>query len=154
MRRSASVACLGAVLVLSAAACRSRIPDASWGDARLSVALLHGGEDERIQAAILLSKRPTPADLWPFVKALGDERWEVRDAAAQGLGRLGDPRALVPLEHSLRDGHWWVRAGAAQALGALGSPRAAPFLRASRADENDAVREAADEALEAVGASP
>jgi hypothetical protein len=62
-------------------------------------------------------RRPpaTPA----LIQALRDEKWEVRQAAAEALGQIGDPQATPALIQALRDEKWLVREAAAKALGKL-----------------------------------
>jgi len=80
--------------------------------------------------------------------ALRDNDSDVRQAAAQALGALGDPQALEPLLRALRDDDSDVRQAAAQALGALGDPQALKPLLRALRDDDSDVRQAAAQALE------
>jgi HEAT repeat protein len=61
----------------------------------------------------------------PLISALRDEDDDVREAAAEALGELGDSRAVKPLISALRDDRYWrVRKAAAEALGEIGDERA------------------------------
>ena len=62
--------------------------------------------------------------------------WEVREAAADALGKLGDTRAVKPLLDALRDEYWPVRKAAASALGEIGDARAVEPLIAALQAEN------------------
>jgi HEAT repeat protein len=80
--------------------------------------------------------------LQPLTAALRDREHDVRGAAAEALGRLGDPRAASALEFALREpvpaGHldeaaaaargWSVRCRIVEALGQVGGEDAARVL--------------------------
>ena len=66
--------------------------------------------------------RPRAADA--LIKALDDDRSEVRAEAAAALGELGDARAIPGLIKRLNDGDQATRQCAAIALGTLRSPEA------------------------------
>jgi HEAT repeat protein len=80
-----------------------------------------------------LVKIGTPA-VPALIQALGDRSENVRRAAAEALGAIGDPQAVPALIQAL--GHetdpfaddWAVRRAAAWALGKLGDPQAVPPL--------------------------
>jgi HEAT repeat protein len=62
---------------------------------------------------------------------------DVRERAAEALGRIGDPRAVDPLIESLKDEDLFVRYFSAKALGETGDPKAIrPLKRARRKKEN------------------
>ncbi len=61
-----------------------------------------------------------PRSFDALVKGLRDQDWSVREAAATGLGQLGDVRAAAELTIALGDEDWGVREAAAVALAALG----------------------------------
>ena len=63
------------------------------------------------------------ADDWLFQRELAylsSPSVEIRCAAIQELGRMGDQRAVEPLRGLLKDRDWNVRFRAVEALGALG----------------------------------
>ena len=74
----------------------------------------------------------TLGDIWQFpeIVELGDENAEIRWAAAEMVGRLGDLRAVEPLVAVLHDSSVEVRRIAAEALGNLGDSRAVEPLLA------------------------
>lgn len=83
-----------------------------------------------------------------LLKALKDDLWEVRQAAAQILGEIKDERAVKPLVlAALRVDNWMVRSAAAEALGKIGNPRALRALTAAMKHRNTAVQKRAAEAL-------
>jgi ParB-like chromosome segregation protein Spo0J len=51
-----------------------------------------------------------------LIQALGDSGWDVRRAAAEALGDLGDPQAIPALIKALGDSGWDVRRAARQAI--------------------------------------
>jgi HEAT repeat protein len=55
----------------------------------------------------------------PLIAALKDKDSDVRKAAAEALGKIGDPRAVEPLIAALKDAEWHVRKAAAKALVSL-----------------------------------
>ena len=75
-------------------------------------------------------------DLRRLRGATHDRRnWEVREAASDALGTLGDKRAVKSLVGALGDEYWPVRRAAAEALGKLGDTRAVePLLAALEAE--------------------
>jgi len=54
-----------------------------------------------------------------LLSALGDWDRDLRQAAAEALGRVADPRAQMPLKLALQDVDPWVQRAAAQSLRAL-----------------------------------
>jgi HEAT repeat protein len=68
-------------------------------------------------AAPELPQRQAAVDV--FLEALGDEQRDVRLAAADALGRLGDSRAIQSLVQTMRDPDPGVCAAAAQSLSML-----------------------------------
>ena len=58
---------------------------------------------------------------------------DVREAAAEALGQIGDSRAVGPLTKALNDRWWSVHSAAATALGKIGDARAVePLIKALR----------------------
>ena len=103
-----------------------------------------GGEKEDI-----LHEFPLALSLG-LIKAMDEEK-DVRRAAAEALGNLGDSRAVEPLIKALGDKDDGVRWAAANALGKLGDSRAVePVIRAL-GNTDRAVRRAAAEALNSLG---
>jgi len=86
-----------------------------------------------------------------LIQALGDSDRDVRRAAAEALGDLGDPQAVPALIQALRDDWEAVRRAAAEALGKLGDPQAIPPLIQALGDYWYDVRFAAAEALGKLG---
>jgi HEAT repeat protein len=60
------------------------------------------------------------AALQALVQALGDWDRDLRQAAAEALGRVADQRALDPLKAVLEDADEWVRQSAEEALWRMG----------------------------------
>jgi hypothetical protein len=85
-----------------------------------------------------------------LIQALGDSGWEVRRAAAEALGKLGDPQAVPPLIKALGDSDRDVRFAAAWALGKLGDPQAIPALIQALGDRSENVRRAAQQAIQQI----
>jgi HEAT repeat protein len=81
------------------------------------------------------------------VDVLRDADRNLRRAAAESLGEIGDPQAAVALLVTLEDEHWSVRCAAAAALGRIGSPKAVQALVARVDDPDVTVRRAAVSAL-------
>ena len=68
-----------------------------------------------------------------FLEALGDEDRDLRQAAAEALGRVGDHRMAGVLAQSLQDPDHWVCVAAASALDALHWQPSNPGQRALQA---------------------
>jgi HEAT repeat protein len=86
-----------------------------------------------------------------FVTALGSDRAELRMAAANALGRLGNAKTLPHLVDRLDDENPRVRARAARAIGKIGDPEGVPPLAKRLAAPNVDVRREVASALAAVG---
>jgi len=87
-------------------------------------------------------------DVDGLVRALAPENdYDVREAAADALGEIGDPRAVEPLIAALGDPDGDVREAAAEALGTIGDPRAVGPLTAALKDPSGGVRQEAEKAL-------
>ncbi|WP_129115122.1 HEAT repeat domain-containing protein [Halegenticoccus tardaugens] len=86
-----------------------------------------------------------------YVRALSADPPELRMAAANALGRLGDERNVSGLVDALCDEDARVRARAADALGRIGDPRAVDGLVALLTDPDAEARRAAADALAGVG---
>ncbi len=81
-----------------------------------------------------------------FARALGAERPELRMAAANALGRLGEPSTLPAILKTLTDPDPRVRLRACHACGSFADPRAVPAL-IERLEDDSRVRRAAANAL-------
>lgn len=92
-------------------------------------------------------------DIKGLIKALGYEKdSEVRKAAAQALGEIGDTRAVEPLIEALNKDNWGnLVIDAAKALGELGDTRAVEPLIAILKKGSQYERIAAAEALSKIG---
>ena len=77
--------------------------------------LAHPDECQRKSVAHVLKGIGPPA-VESLIATLKDSNWEVRHAAAQVLGEIGDKRTIPPLIETLSDRHSGVRAAAANAL--------------------------------------
>jgi len=86
-----------------------------------------------------------------FVAALESDRPELRMAAANALGELGQPEAVSALADRFDDPDPRVRARAARACGQIGDPRATTALEGLLGDSSGSVRRAAAEALGRIG---
>ncbi|WP_162805786.1 HEAT repeat domain-containing protein [Sporosarcina sp. PTS2304] len=73
----------------------------------------------RIACIRALSGLRNPDYEYDIINMLHDKEWEVRAAAAKGLGDFGTYRSYEPLANATRDGEWWVRNNAAHALVSL-----------------------------------
>ena len=87
----------------------------------------------------------------PLIKALASDGYDVREAAAEALGRLGDKRAVDPLIEALADWDDDVRKNATEALGLLGDKRVSDPLIKDLADHDSDVRQVTAKALEQLG---
>jgi HEAT repeat protein len=104
---------------------------------------------ERLIGALSDEVVPTEGAEWAraeaLVELLSADRPELRMAAANALGRLGNRAGTKALVGRLGDPDARVRARAARAVGRIEDPRAVSALRKALADESvDVRREAAD----------
>jgi HEAT repeats/HEAT repeat len=88
-----------------------------------------------------------------LMRALTDNEWQVRQAAAEALGSIGSDRAVDALLVALKDNDHYVRSAAAEALGNIGSDRALDALILAMKDDDWYVRSKAAEALGKLGIS-
>lgn len=77
----------------------------------------------------------------------------VREAAISALGEIGDPRAVEPLVAALKDLNPLVREAAARALGEIGDPRAVEFLVAALKDSDNKMKRIVVQTLGKIGDS-
>lgn len=122
------------------------------GDARavqpLMIALRH--QYFRSTAIKALVKIGGPA-VESLIAALNDTDGDMRWAAAEALGKIGDPRAVEPLIANLSDTYLYARRYAAEALGKISDTRALEPLIAAMSDEDVIMRRFAAEALNRIG---
>jgi len=85
------------------------------------------------------------------VDVLRDSDRNLRRAAAEALGAIGDPQTLPPVLLALEDEHWSVRCAAATALGRIRSFKAVPPLLTRLDDDDATVRRAVVAALGEIG---
>ena len=86
-----------------------------------------------------------------LLAALRDTDEDIRGAAADALGRLGDRRAADALIKCLTDEDYYVRAATAEALGELGDKRALEALAKALKDDDDHVVKKFIHALAEIG---
>jgi HEAT repeat protein len=86
-----------------------------------------------------------------FVQALDADVAELRMAAANGLGQLGQSDTVSHLSDSFDDDDVRVRARAARACGKIGDPRAVEPLESLLTDSSATVRREAADALGSIG---
>lgn len=108
----------------------------------------------RIRAIQELAESHDAGAVEPIAEALRDEDWEVRVAAAIGLGVMMDARGVPSLAAALRDPKPEVRSTALAVLRQLGGERAVDALVGSLADDDHSVRSQAATALNALGWRP
>ncbi|WP_084162174.1 HEAT repeat domain-containing protein [Methylocaldum szegediense] len=84
--------------------------------------------------------------------SLKDADWQVRQDAAESVGKVKDRHGFDALLAALEDDHWQVRQKAAWSLGQLGDPRAIPVLGSQLLSHPESnVRKEAAAALGAIG---
>lgn len=117
--------------------------------------LLSGGANVGVRdaAGVALSRLGEQAVL-PLVARLDGPDADLRQAAANVLGAIGDRRAVVPLAARLADPDPNVRAAAAEALGKIGGPEAAATLLAALDSDEHTLKLSALEALLAMRVCP
>jgi hypothetical protein len=93
------------------------VAQGAWG------VLVRALPHEAVRAAVV--ELGTPA-VPPLIQALGDWNSDVRVAACEALGEIGDGQAVPHLIQALGDGDEDVRAAACRALGEIGDRQAVP----------------------------
>jgi HEAT repeat protein len=102
-----------------------------------------GGRNGAAASLVQIGAPAVPA----LVAALAHQDRELRAAAVDTLGQLGDRRAVASLAGRLRDDDANLRAAAAEALGKLGGAEAVTALERAIASPDPTVRHAAAGAL-------
>ncbi|HUC55419.1 MAG TPA: HEAT repeat domain-containing protein [Candidatus Cybelea sp.] len=95
----------------------------------------------------VLGEVATPSMGLDLLQFMGDEREELRAAAARAMSHAGSGLAFDVLNELARDPVWFVRLRAIVGLGGLCEPRAIPALMGGLVDSNRLVRLRAAEAL-------
>jgi HEAT repeat protein len=95
----------------------------------------------------VLGEVATPALGLELLQFVGDEREELRAAAARAMSQSGSGLAFDALTVLARDRTWFVRLRAIIGMGRLADPRAIPTLLKGLTDSNRLVRLRAAEAL-------
>ena len=108
----------------------------------------------RRDAAKALGEIGDPTAMDPLIAALKDSKKDVRDAAAEALGKMGGhPRAVESFAESLKNGNSIAREEAASALGKIGHESAVDPLVGALKDESFFVRQSAAASLGKIGQS-
>lgn len=97
----------------------------------------------RLKAAVLLGRLDDPRAVRPLVKALRDDNYVVRGAAARALGNLGIPAsegAIENLFELVEDEEPFVRKEAEQALRRLTGPASLDYFTSALASSRPRVR--------------
>jgi HEAT repeat protein len=95
----------------------------------------------------VLGEVATPSMGMDLLQFMGDEREELRAAAARAMSHAQSDLAFDVLNELARDPVWFVRLRAIVGLGGLNDPRAIPALMGGLVDANRLVRLRAAEAL-------
>ncbi len=107
----------------------------------------HAEGQLREVVARVLGEVATPSLGLHLLELAGDEREELRAAAARAMSHSEPSVVFGPLELLATDPTWFVRLRAIIGLGSLGDPRAIPALLKGLSDSNRLVRLRAAEAL-------
>ncbi len=113
------------------------------GDARAIPALvaLLGGDSLETQATVTDALEAFgPAALPALIGTLADDRWRVREQAADVLGLIGDKAAIPVLVEALNDPQAEVRFAVVTALGQIAGRKADEHLTSVQDDPDDRVR--------------
>ena len=91
----------------------------------------------RAEAALRLASLGKPLASPYLIAALADSAWEVRQAAAESLGRIGDEEAIAPLQDLLGNGNQdsSLQQAITQAISSITSRTAARMTVAARREE-------------------
>lgn len=81
-------------------------------------------------------------DVEGLIQALKDEDDDVREAAAEALGRIGDVSAVEPLIQTLEDESILVQCEASDALVRIGEPSVEPLIQVLNNEHSDVRRDA------------
>ena len=113
------------------------------GDTRAIQAVigLLGHENREVQTTVnRVLEEFDAAAVQPLIQAMGQEKWQVREQAADILGLIGSQEAVPVLIEALKDAHWQVRFAAVTALGSIGGRRARNAVQQIENDADERVR--------------
>jgi HEAT repeat protein len=99
----------------------------------------------------VIQKKHAEKDIDGLIYIIEDDNVELRKAATEALGEIGNSQAIDTLSTALKDQNWKVRKSAAKALGNIGDLRALEPLIESLVDEKDDVRGEIASALGKIG---
>ena len=105
----------------------------------------------RSSAAYALGKIGTEATIYPLIKLLDHDHYDVRRSAAEALGKIGTEATIDPLIKLLDDDDYYVRRSAAYALGKIGTEATIDPLIKLLDDDHYYLRRIAAYALEKIG---
>ncbi|MCA0458189.1 MAG: HEAT repeat domain-containing protein [Chloroflexi bacterium] len=117
---------------------------AQVGDERAIPALVAivGHENREVQTMLMdVLERFGEPSVQPLIERMNDERWQVREQAADSLGGIGDRAAVPVLVEALKDEMWQVRFSAVTALAHIGGVEAKAALQHMPEDSEPRVRE-------------
>jgi HEAT repeat protein len=80
------------------------------------------------------------AAIQPLIRAMGQEKWQAREQAADILGLIGSRDAVPVLIEALKDEQWQVRFAAVTALGSIGGGSAKQGVQQMEHDADERVR--------------
>ena len=100
----------------------------------------------KIKAINALGEINTKQSQTTLLKALSDDSWHIRNAAAYAIAKLGN-KIFEDIAKLMQDGVWFVRSSAAIVFGELGEIGAIPFLIPYFDDSNATLRNNVREAL-------
>ncbi len=116
---------------------------AQVGDERAIPTLvsLVGHENRDVQTMLMdVLERFDKSSVQPLIGLMANDRWQVREHAADILGAIGDKAAIPVLVEALKDEIWQVRFAAVTALGHMGGVQAKVALQAMPEDADQRVR--------------
>jgi HEAT repeat protein len=154
--RKMTIAVLGCLWVSLAATTGAPADDADRV-AMLAGELADSSFKVRLKAAVLLGRTADEKAVGPLIKALRDENYVVRGAAARALGNLGLPHSLRAIEWIFPladDEEPFVRKEAQSALARLTSQESLDRIIAGLSHEKPSVRQVAVRLLSAVVTLP
>jgi len=106
----------------------------------LMEAVLHEDNSVRLSAEEALSNIPHALPVNYLLKALRNEKMDIKRFAALQLGRTGADEAVIPLVEALHDKDYFVQRYAAESLIDLDKPQSISLITPNLKDDNEIVR--------------